>query len=364
MAAIPSHRRFLFLAAGAAVASCCSDVRWVQKGVVTPTKHAVVAPAARKGVVTPTKHGVVTAKPMAFFADLDGTLHGTSLQAQQALQDWTTYWQESERAVGSVLCYNTGRCITEYESILQPDLPVPDVLITGDGTEIRWRRDSNGAQAQPLHCFDLDTAWAKAVESSWDRVRDRVVAALDADDEGHIADLNVLSNSPPRGENRWAITVLGKDRACKLAASYEAQFAADGISCYAMGGWGVEGCHLVVAVPKACGKLNAARYVQQRLGLADEACVAAGDSENDLPMVRGGCGYGFIMVANAAGSLASALDDAATPELHYRARGDFARGVIEGLEYFRTRMDVNVGAAAPPAECPEPAAPAVQRHQV
>ena len=83
-----------------------------------------------------------------------------------------------------------------------------------------------------------------------------------------------------------------------------------------MAGWGEPGCHLVVAVPKACGKLNAARYVQRRLGLADEACVAAGDSENDLPMLRGG--YGFIMVANAVDSLASALDEAATPGMQPR----------------------------------------------
>ena len=282
---------------------------------------------------------------MAFFADIDGTLHGTDAAAQQALVDWTAYWQEVERPNGSWLCYNTGRCIADYRNLLEPELPVPDVLICGDGTEIHWKRPVSQEVTRDTPCFELDPDWAQGVESCWDRVRDRVVAALNADDEGHIADLNALSNSPPRGENRWAITVLGEARAYELAARYEAQFAADGISCYVMGGWGVPHCHLVVAVPGVCGKLNAARYVQQRLGVADDACVAAGDSENDLPMLRGD-GYGFIMVANAVDKLASALDGAGTPELHYRASGNHARGVVEGLKHFRARLDGRAGAPA------------------
>ena len=47
-----------------------------------------------------------------------------------------------EAPAGSILCYNTGRCITDYCGALEPLLPPPDVLVTGDGTEIRWRVDS------------------------------------------------------------------------------------------------------------------------------------------------------------------------------------------------------------------------------
>ena len=288
---------------------------------------ATPGPAAKSG---PTK------RPILFFADIDGTLHGTSKAALAALQDWTAYWRDAERPVGSVLCYNTGRAVTDYERSLQPDLPLPDVLITGDGTEIRWRRKRAG-QGGELPSFELDAEWASAVEACWDRVRDRLIATMDRDDEGHLADLNVVSNSPPRGEARWAITVLGEARAYELASAYEAEFARDGIASYVMGGWGEPRCHLVVALPASCGKLNAARHVQRRLGMADDACVAAGDSENDLPMVRGG--YCFIMVANAVDALVRALDDAAAPEQHYRASTGYARGVIEGLEHFRRHVD-------------------------
>lgn len=283
---------------------------------------------------------------MLFFADIDGTLHGTSEAAQQALREWTGYWEDRERGFGSILCYNTGRCISDYMKTLQPELPAPDVLITGDGTEIRWLRKGSGLVGGGIELFDLDAEWADAVEGCWGRVRDRLVSAMDRDDEGIIADLNVVSNSPPRGEARWAITVIGEARAHELAAAYSAEFAGDGIACYVMGGWGEPRCHLVVAVPASCGKLNAARHVQRRLGVSDDACVAAGDSENDLPMVRGG--FGFIMVANAVDVLVSALDDAGRPELHYRASNGHALGVVEGLEHFRRRMDER-GRAAPGA---------------
>jgi hydroxymethylpyrimidine pyrophosphatase-like HAD family hydrolase len=104
-----------------------------------------------------------------------------------------------------------------------------------------------------------------------------------------------------------------------------------------MPAWGEPRSHLVIAIPAACGKLNAARHVQSRLGFADAACVAAGDSENDLPMV--GSTFGFVAVANAAERLVRALDEARQPDLHYRAEGSHADGVIEGLQHFRRRME-------------------------
>ena len=284
---------------------------------------------------------------MLFLSDLDGTLHGTSSDALQALAVWTAFWQSSEvMSAGSILCYNTGRCITDYMSTLQPDLPVPDVLITGDGTEIRWLKKGHLVHdgGATVEHFDVDEQWAASVETCWHAARDRVVATMDRDDEGHIEKLNEVSNSPPRGEARWAITVLGEERAHARCAAYNAEFAADGIGFYVMAGWGEPACHLVVAIPAACGKLNAARHVQRRLGFADGACVAAGDSENDLPMVRGG--YGFIMVGNAIGALVDALDAAARPDLHYRSRGTHASGVMEGLAHFRQRMEEEAAADA------------------
>ena len=93
---------------------------------------------------------------------LDGTLHGTSPEAQDGLKRWRAFWRQTEAPIGSALCYNTGRCITDYLAILQPELPVPDVLITGDGTEIRWC--VNGTLV-------LDAEWSQLVGTSWQRLQ-------------------------------------------------------------------------------------------------------------------------------------------------------------------------------------------------
>ena len=264
---------------------------------------------------------------MLFLSDLDGTLHGTTPSAQDGLSRWRDFWRQSEAPKGSVLCYNTGRCIADYLSVLQPELPVPDVLITGDGTEIRWCVDGS---------LELDTEWAQLVNDSWQRVQQRLLARMNEDEGGYIDGLNAVSNSPPTGEARWAITVLGEDNAKARAAEYAADFGTD-VSFYTMSGWGEPKSHLVVAVPAMCGKANAARYVQSKLGFPSGACVAAGDSENDLPMLQ--TGFPFIMVANAVDNVEKALSAADRPDLHYRATSTHASGVVEGLQHFRRCLD-------------------------
>lgn len=273
---------------------------------------------------------------MLFLSDLDGTLHGTTTDAQNGLSAWRTFWQASEKPLGSVLCYNTGRCISDYLSVLQPELPVPDVLITGDGTEIRWCTDDARESAE----FSLDEEWSRLVDTRWQLVRERLLRRMNEDDEGHIADLNAVANSPPRGEARWAITVRSEDKARALAAAYAAEFAPN-VSVYIMAGWSQPKSYLVVALPASCGKANAARYVQHKLGFRDAACVGAGDSENDLPMVSNG--KPFIMVANAVAGLAKAVQAADRADVHFCAAASYASGVVEGLAHFRRRLDEQGG---------------------
>lgn len=273
-------------------------------------------------------------RPILFFSDLDGTLHGESAEAQRSIWTWAKFWQQTEAPLGSVLCYNTGRCITDYYKELQPQLPVPDVLITGDGGEVRWR--SSKADANEPR-FEMDEQWAANIRSCWEPVREALITTMARDDEHLIPDINAISNSPPHGESRYAITVLGEEKARALSADYAQQFAGTGVEFYIMCGW-VPNAYLVVALPGTSGKANAAQHVQRRLGFADGACVAAGDSSNDISMVH--AGYRFIMVANANGHLVEVLDAAARPtSLHFRASGTHAKGVTEGLLHFRRLMD-------------------------
>lgn len=268
--------------------------------------------------------------PMLFFSDLDNTLVG---RGEAGFKGWRTYWETTERATHkSILCYNTGRCITDYRRYLEPLLPVPDVLITGDGLEVRWCTDRERGT------LELDAEWERRVRAHWDAsgLRERVIACMEPHDARLIDGLNDAQNSPPLGEARWGITVRGASEARALARQLESELG-DGILTYTMRGWDAQGLSTVVVVlPSNAGKANAARYVQARLQMPDTACVAAGDSENDAPML--GAPYAFVAVANASPGLVAALDAAAAPERHFRARGDGPSGVVEGLRHFRSSL--------------------------
>lgn len=271
-------------------------------------------------------------RPILFFSDLDQTLVGGD---EAGLGEWCTYWQEEERAKhGSILCFNTGRCIKDYETELKHLLPVPDVLISGDGLEIRFYDPVQRA-------LKLDEEWERRMRRYWDEsgLRARVLASMQPHDAGLIHGLNDVNNSPPHGEARWAITVTGGARKAQALALQLENELHGAIHCYAMKGWDAQGISYVVcALPKISGKANAARYVQERLQLPDHACVAAGDSENDATMLS--TPYTFVAVSNASPGLVEALDAAEATERHFRAGKAYASGVVEGLRHVRARLVV------------------------
>jgi sucrose-phosphate synthase len=299
---------------------------------VTSRSAAAAAAAATTGVIAYQAmtmcESTSSAKPILFFSDLDNTLVGGDAAG---LQEWCTYWQEEERAKhDSILCFNTGRCITDYQKELAPQLPVPDVLICGDGLEIRFRGQDG--------TLVLDEEWERRIRSHWDEsgLRSRVLARMQPLDEGLIGGLNDVENSPPRGEARWAITVTGAERARALASQLEQDFEG-AVYCYAMRGWDtLRVSYVVCALPAISGKANAARHVQARLNMPDGACVAAGDSENDATMLK--TPYTFVAVSNASPGLVEALNAAGTPERHFRAGEACASGVVEGLRHVRAML--------------------------
>jgi len=272
--------------------------------------------------------------PLVFFSDLDNTLVAHGRGDDGGLKAWCAYWEAEERSKhSSVLCYNTGRCIADYEKLLAHLLPTPDVLITGDGLEVRWCVDRERGT------LELDEEWERRMREHWDRsgLRARVIARMEPHDEGLIEDLNAVSNCPPLGEARWGITVRGASRARALASELEREF--DGaVYSYAMKGWDAEGVsHIVCALPSVSGKANAARYVQQKLRVPDAACVAAGDSENDATMLK--TPFAFVAVANSSPGLVKALDAVTeAPGQQFRATQKCAAGATEGLKWFRSRL--------------------------
>lgn len=83
---------------------------------------------------------------------------------------------------------------------------------------------------------------------------------------------------------------------------------------------------LIDVLPPAAGKANAVAALAGRQGLGLEHCIAAGDSGNDIDMLRR-CGKA-IVVGNASSELAGLPPR----EGLLRTRAHYAGGVMEGLE--------------------------------
>ena len=275
-----------------------------------------------------------------FFGDLDGTLLGGAPELATFCEHWLTI----ERPSGSMLAYNTGRCYTQYcqgmnsglpgmhlGGALRGVLPTPDVLITGDGTEVRWLVDRASAD------MSIDTEWRARIREHWwsSGLRAAVIARMAADDQGIIPDLNSPANTDlPGGEARHAITLADAAQARRLCADLQCEFSRSGVTFYTLDGWGQPKPTLIVAIPSIAGKANAAHYVRAKLGFESSECVAAGDSSNDASMLE--AGMPFIVVANASEDLLEQAAAKPSAQHHYRASGSHASGCVEGLLHFRS----------------------------
>jgi hypothetical protein len=180
--------------------------------------------------------------------DLDGTLVDKDSTANLAA--WIDYWNRcgvafffslplqnvhlffcsvapfprEEVPKGSMLCFNTARCIKDYEKLVKNcaksgvPLPKPHVLITGEGTEIRWCRDhveahgfcgptSNRSIIGRIGASDdfvVDKVWERLMDHEWrvTGIGSKVASLLGTHDEKLAVGLNDVGNSPPLGECR------------------------------------------------------------------------------------------------------------------------------------------------------------------
>ena len=74
--------------------------------------------------------------PVLQVSDLDGTMVGTTPEADEMTSAFTRYWEGTAALCNSVLVYNTGRSLGQFKGLLQEKagvLAVPDALITALG---------------------------------------------------------------------------------------------------------------------------------------------------------------------------------------------------------------------------------------
>lgn len=248
---------------------------------------------------------------MLLISDVDGTLTGD----EEGLEHFKRHWLEEQVPRGSILCYNTARSINELVSLIRlkewPELLQPDVLITGEGTEIRFF-DSGGTP-------QLSQQWDRHVREHWNL--ELVAFAMDPFDHGSIASLN---DGEPL---RRTITTSHENRD-KAAAAIRASVGKH-VEVIAMDSW-IPGVAMITALPASAGKGNAAVAVRNICGFSSSQTMWAGDTKGDASLlqtdIRG------VVVGNASEEFLTIAAD--HPGRALLARGRAAIGVLEGMQEY------------------------------
>ncbi|WP_136686163.1 HAD-IIB family hydrolase [Falsirhodobacter xinxiangensis] len=223
--------------------------------------------------------------------DIDNTLTGCRISAS-AFAGWTT-------TAPHPFVVATGRSLPEARAVLRCwGVPEPAAFITSVGTEIFLRGEDG------LHLWQ---EFGDRIGPSWDRAAVRSsLAALGIDWQ------------PEVDQKAHKLSLFGTERDARRIRQALRNARLRALVIHSHG-------RLIDVLPPAAGKANAIAALASRYRLGLEHCIAAGDSGNDIDMLRR-CGTA-IVVGNASAELARLPP---RPGL-MRVDAHFAGGVMEGL---------------------------------
>jgi len=234
--------------------------------------------------------------------DIDGTLLLPET-GNHGLEEFNRFIAERRDHV--VFALNSGRSLADIASVADSGpIARPNWVITGVGTAL-WSDFSPES---------LDTGWDDEMNRPWQRaeIRESLMGCpcLREQEENHQhpARLSYYIDGPVSEvlpEVSWRTAQWEASVKRVVTLGYYLDF---------MPSWGGKGAPLV--------------YLAERLGIAHDRVIAAGDSGNDRDMLDRD--YPSIVVANHA----SDLDDIVGKPGVYLSREPGARGVLEGLRHF------------------------------
>ncbi len=232
--------------------------------------------------------------------DMDGTFIGDS-DAMHAL------WERLARA-GIIVAFSTGRHLDSIRRFYAETGAArrAEACICMVGTDIYLGNDRT---------YALDARWHELISRDWER--ESVLAIL--------RDIPDAAPQDPQWQSAFKISYFLEDNAQRRLAEIERRLIERGLRAKIVYSAG----RFLDLLPIGSGKGEAVRYLAERLGVATADVVTAGDSGNDLDMMRPELGFRGIAVGNAAAELAGFRG----PHV-YHARSHFAAGVAEGLEHY------------------------------
>jgi len=280
----------------AAIAAACLAI------LSDPERHARMSAAGREGAgrydwtryaaESVALYARLPRAPGLLASDIDHTLTGCRVGAHAFTQ-----WRQ-----GSDLPFvvATGRCFSMARAILsQWGLPEPDAFITDVGTRIMLK-SQRGWQECPDFSARLNQGWD----------RKAVVAALKP----------LRLRPQPRdtaGPHKVSYFGTAED-----AARVRETLAEQGLAAKTVFSHG----KLIDVLAPLGGKAAAVAAYARRLGLPLGACIAAGDSGNDVDMLED-CGHAIVV-----GNASDELDGLVPRDGLIRTDGHHANGVLEGLD--------------------------------
>ena len=232
--------------------------------------------------------------------DLDGTFIGD----QDSMFE---LWQDL-RSQRISLVFSTGRHMDSIEDFYQLHDPVfpAHACVCMVGTEI-WHL--NGG------VYERDEEWARFLSQGWDR---RAV-------EDITGSVPHVVPQPDEWQSPLKASYFVDDGKGEAVAAVKEGLEEAGISAKVV----YSGDRFLDVLPAGSGKGEAVAKVVASLGVTPDRVVTAGDSGNDLDMMRPDLGFRGIAVGNSRPELLSAD----LPNL-YHARASFAAGVKEGLIHY------------------------------
>lgn len=235
--------------------------------------------------------------PFLLAADIDGTLLGDE-SGEEWLKALAQQFRQSFR-----LAYVTGRYRSSVlQMIYEGRLPRPDYICPNVGTEIFDCHDPGNA---------LGVRYAAQVSPDWD------LETIYTLGEGAGVRRQDFPEQPC-----FQAGFFWDGQPETLAAFYQRLTDHDSYHIYPSYG------EFIDVMPKAVGKGQTVRFLQQELGLDEKHVVVAGDSGNDLQMFE--TGFKGIVPVNAL----EELKTAASRPWHYHSPYPAARGVLDGLRHF------------------------------
>lgn len=231
-------------------------------------------------------------------------MDGTFIGDEEAMHD---LWSELD-ARGITVAFSTGRHLPSIEAFYA-DVATDrraEACICMVGTEI-WFRAGSG--------YRRNEQWSSVISEAWDK------AAV----EEIIAELPGAEMQPEEWQSEFKSSYFVEDDAEAVLEHIERRLDEEELRAKIV----YSADRFLDLLPFRSGKGEAVRFLADELGVVPQDVVTAGDTGNDLDMMRPELGFRSIAVGNAAPELAAFH----APGV-YHAEAAHAAGIREGLMHF------------------------------